>query len=153
MELIIKLFWKSKETENTELSLLNEYDENTIKELMEEAYEKKTKSDKIDIVTAIKNEDDPDEEPTYKHYYFDNKHKMTIEQCLISVSVKQNDNKKIYSFDDKVNMLSKYLKENNKLPEKGTFVGDFDVGAFYQQMITSGEKVKKVDKLIEKYAV
>lgn len=146
METILKLFWKSKKVENEELELLNEYDTETIDELCKEAFEKKTKTDKIEIITMTKEDD----RATYYQYFFDSKHDYERKEVAINITVKQPAKKQL-TFEEKLGLFSQYVKDNNKVPEKGTLINDCDIGAFYQQISSSGEKVKQVDKVVEKY--
>lgn len=146
MERIIKIYWRCKNTENDKLKLMDEYDTKTIDDLCQQAYDNRTKADKIEIITAVIEED----EIYYVVRSFDGKHEYKNEECAINISAKQPP-KKTYSFDEKIAMLTKYIKQNKTVPGKGDLIDDFDVGAFYEQTITSAEKVKRIDSIVEKY--
>lgn len=146
METILKIIWKCKNKENEELELLNEYSAETIDNLCREAFDDKTKSDKIDIITVCKEGEDI----TYYNYFFDGKHDYERKEVAVNISIKQPAKKQL-TFEEKLGLFSKYVKSKNEVPKKGEMIDDFDVGAFYQQVSTSSEKVKQVDKIVEKY--
>lgn len=156
MEQIIKLKWMVKKTPTT-LKCMKEYTEQELINVISKAFNnsrkaneeaKKPSSDKVDIITAIVNDDDTIK---YKHYYFDNKTDFTHENCIVNINIKtENKNKKL-TYEEKVELLTSFLKKKLTIPKPGDLMNDFDVGKFYQQSIQSGSRMKEIKTIVSQF--
>ena len=147
-ERIIKIIWGVKGVKNSTLHCLSEYTEKEILSMVNKAkdHKKKGKSDKVEIITAITNDD----MVKYKRYYFDSKTEFSYGECAVSISAKGKNNKTL-TFEDKLGLLENWMKKKNKLPKVGDMENEFDVGKFYHQSITNAKKMKEVITLAEQY--
>ena len=149
-ERIIKLVWSVKHIKGCPFKCMNEYTEKDILSKVNEAYEveKKGKADKVDIITAISQKDG---EVKYKHYTYDSKNEFTYGDCVVNISVKNKNNSKALTFEEKLGLLESWCRKRGKIPSNGDMENDFDVGKFYNQSVTSVNKLGNVITAVEQY--
>lgn len=156
MERIIKLKWMVKKIPTT-LKCMKEYSEKDLINIVSKAYNdsrkaneeaKKPSADKVDIITAIVNGDD---DIKYRHYYFDNKTEFTHDECGVNINVKTENKGKKLTYEEKVELLTTFLKKKYSVPKPGDLINDFDVGKFYQQSIQSGSRMKEIRNIVSQF--
>lgn len=84
----------------------------------------------------------------FKYYYIDSDKIEHIEDCTININIKMNKNKSLLTYDEKVAILTDYVKINKKRPDPGEMYNDFDVGKFYHTTINGKIKGDKIENII-----
>lgn len=102
----------------------------------------KRKKYKFEMITA---QSSP---PVYKRYYIDENKQEHIEECLINITVKQAKDKPL-SFEEKLTMLSEWIKINRREPNVGDMYNNFDVGKFYNSSLVNKDKYEQVENIVE----
>ena len=149
MEILLKYSSTVKETADPDtFKILKEFSpkflENHLNETVHamEASNRKKKG-KFDMITGVKDDD------VFRHYFIDEDCNGHIEECLVTVSVKTNKDKPL-TFDEKLNLLSQWVRTNRVEPKPGDLFNKFDVGKFYAQTLANKDKVFLVEEVIEK---
>ena len=156
MERIIKLKWMVKKIPTT-LKCMNEYNEKDLINIISKVYNdsrkaneeaKKPSTDKVDIITAIVNNDD---NIKYRHYYFDSKTEFTHDECIVNINVKNENKNKKLTYEEKIELLTTFLKKNSCIPKPGDMINNFDVGKFYQQSIQNSSRIKELKNIVSQF--
>lgn len=103
----------------------------------------KRKKFKFDIITGIY----PN---AFKHYYIDENKEEHIEECLVNVNVKIAKEKPL-TFDEKVELLTNFIKTNKKEPSPGDMFNGFDVGRFYNTTLIGKARGEQIEDIVERF--
>ena len=147
-EILLKYVNTINETSDTSLfEIMKPFTSKFIAEHMHStlaALEKtKRKKFKFDIITGSY----PN---SFKHYYIDEHKEEHIDECLVNVSVKTAKEKPL-TFDEKVELLTNYIKTNKKEPSPGDTFNGFDVGKFYNMTLVGKMRGEQIEGIVERF--
>ena len=103
----------------------------------------KRKKFKFEILTGIY----PN---AFRHYYIDENKEEHIEDCMVNVNVKTVKEKPL-TFDEKVELLTNFIKTYKKEPSPGDMFNNFDVGKFYNMTLMGKVRGEQIESIVEKF--